>query len=298
MIITKIKQKSFCVLCLKIKMFAQFKKEVADNAVNALIQELNTTTKFGLVCPNHNGSHKDLTYQLMTESAQALRSGFERLVEVGLGFEGDVGRDLLRQARVEGKRAEQEMFSATDGVNTHKGALFCIGLFCVALGFLKKRGESLSPSSCGRVIAEACGGLCDRELSKFGNPTTHGEKMFAKYSVAGARALAEDGFSQVTQDFLPLWRDTFANAKDMDMAKTKFLAYVVSNTQDVNVLYRSDMPTLLFAQKKCRDLYDNFTPVLAKETEEWFVNRNLSCGGSADLLALTLFLHATCQEDK
>lgn len=267
-----------------------FEKNVADLAVNALIEELDTNVKFGLVCPTHNGSHKDLNYSLMKASAYALREGFMMLVKAGLEFEGDVATQLLPLARKIGKIAEEKMFDATQGVNTHKGALFCLGLFCISIGLLKKQSKQISPDACSQIIAESCCGLCQRELSKFGNATTHGEKMYAKYAVAGARELAEDGFGQVVKDFLPTWQRIKKETKDSDEAKTRFLAYVVSNTQDVNVLYRSDMPTLLFAQKKCRDLYENFDAMLAKQTEGWFVARNLSCGGSADLLALTLFL--------
>lgn len=269
-------------------MINKFKSVVASCATNALRQELDTKVKFGLVCPTHNGSHKDLNYELMNKSIDTLYDGFMQLVRVGYDLVDE--KDFLQKAREQGKIIEQNMFKATNGANTHKGALFCLGLFCVAIGVLFKRGKKFDALACGKIIANACQGICQKELTDKLVPSTHGEKVYLKYSVKGARQLAEDGFCQVLKDFLPKWKNLKNTQKDYELAKTQFLAYVVFNTQDVNVIYRSNMQTLCVAQKKCKELYDDFSITNAQATEKWFVDNNLSCGGSADLLALTLFL--------
>ena len=269
-------------------MIKDYKRFVANLATNALKQELDTQVKFGLVCPTHNGSHKDLNYELMNKSINALHDGFMQLVRVGYDLVDE--KDFLQKAREQGKIIEQNMFDATNGVNTHKGALFCLGLFCVAIGVLFKQGKKFDTNACCELIANACRGICQRELTDKLVPLTHGEKVYLKYSVKGVRQLAEEGFCQVVKDFLPKWKSIKNTQKDYELAKTQFLAYVVFNTQDVNVLYRSNMQTLLYAQKICKELYDDFSVDKAKTTEKWFVDNNLSCGGSADLLALTLFL--------
>jgi len=274
-------------------MINKFKRIVASCATNALKQELDTKVKFGLVCPTHNGSHKDLNYELMNKSIDTLYDGFMQLVQVGYDLVDQ--KDFLKEAREQGKIIEKNMFKATNGVNTHKGALFCLGLFCVAIGVLFKLGKKFDALACSELIAKSCQGICQRELSQITTPITHGEKIFAKYSVKGARQLAEEGFCQIIEDFLPKWKSIKNTQKDYELAKTQFLAYVMYNTQDVNVIYRSNMQTLLVAQNKCKELYDDFNIDKAKKTEKWFVDNNLSCGGSADLLALTLFLDNMAQ---
>ena len=276
-------------------MIKEFKRKVASCATNALKQELDTKVKFGLVCPMHNGSHKDLSYELMNKSIEVLFDGFMQLVQVGYDLTNE--QDFLAIARQQGKIIEKNMFDATNGVNTHKGALFCLGLFCVAIGVLFKQGKKFDALACGKIIANACQGICQKELTDKLVPSTHGEKVYLKYSVKGARQLAEDGFCQIIEDFLPKWQGIKKTQKDNDIAKTQFLAYVMFNTQDVNVLYRSNMATLVCAQNKCRELFDDFSIDKAKITQQWFIDNNLSCGGSADLLALTLFLDNMAQLD-
>lgn len=270
-------------------MTVDFFKKVADLATNALTEELNTSVKFGLVCPAHNGSHSDLTFELMQKSINSLYDGFVALAKAGFDFDGPL-KDLLGEARKVGLESEKAMFKATNGSNTHKGALFCVGLFCVAIGRLVGLGESFSPKSCSNVIAKICNGICKRELTNIFAPTTHGEKMYAKYSVSGARGSAEHGFCEAVEDFLPVWKQIKTQTANRDLAKTRLLAYIVSKTDDTNILYRSDKKTLALAQNKCRDLYFDFDGQKAKETEDWFINLNISCGGSADMLGLTLFL--------
>lgn len=278
-------------------MTVDFFKKVADLATNALTEELNTSVKFGLVCPSHNGSHDDLDFGLMKKSINSLYGGFVALVKLGFEFDAPL-ENLLYEARKIGRESEKAMFKATDGSNTHKGALFCVGLFCVAIGWLVGRGKSFSPQSCSKVIAKICEGICRRELASASTPTTHGEKMYAKYSVSGARGSAERGFLEAVEDFLPTWKQIKTQTANCDLAKTRLLAYIVSKTDDTNILYRSDEKTLALAQIKCRDLYLDFDEQKAKETEDWFINLNISCGGSADMLGLTLFLSSLEEFEK
>lgn len=267
-----------------------FDKLIALKAQNALREELNTSVKFGLVCPSHNGSHSDLDFALMNASIDALGDGFATLTATGRKIATECEENALALARSAGLKTEKDMFAATDGRNTHKGAIFCLGLFCVAVGRQKERGESFDAAGCGDFIAKTCAGMCKRELENVRTPLTHGEKVFARYGASGARGLAENGFDVVTGDFLPTAEKIFSEATDFDAAKTRLLAYIVSKTDDVNVLYRADADTLKSAQTLCGDLYRNFDVQKAKQTEKWFIEKNVSCGGSADLLSLTLFL--------
>lgn len=267
-----------------------FDKLIARKAQNALREELNTSVKFGLVCPSHNGSHSDLDFGLMNASIDALGDGFASLTATGRKIATEREKNALAPARSAGLKTEKDMFAATAGKNTHKGAVFCLGLFCVAVGRQKERGEIFDAAECGDFLAKICAGLCKRELENVKPPFTHGEKVFARYGASGARGLAENGFDVVIKDFLPTAEKVFNEATDFDAAKTRLLAYIVSKTDDVNVLYRADANTLKSAQTLCGDLYRNFDMQKAKQTEKWFIEKNVSCGGSADLLSLTLFL--------
>ncbi len=267
-----------------------FDRVVASKAANALRAELDTSVKFGLVCPKCDGSHKDIDYKIMSDSIDAIEGGFAALCMTGRRALKDGSDDLIESVKSAGIDTEKKMFCATDGKNTHKGAIFCIGWFCVAVGWLTERGERVTAAACRDFIAAACKGICERELASGKSAVTHGEKVFLRYGIKGARGLAENGFNVVTDDFLPTAKKIFSEISDFDIAKTKLLAYVASKTDDVNVLHRSDIGTLKRAKAKCRRLYRDFDIGRAKRTERWFVAKNVSCGGSADLMSLTLFL--------
>ena len=264
--------------------------KISDIAENALLQELHTTPKYGLVCPISCGSHSDMNYETFIYAIAALKQYFGQFAECAF-FNADK-TDLLLVSRPLGIEAEKAMLKATKGINTHKGALFCLGLCSLAIGYLLAKQKEVTLFNISQTIKAMCAGLCEKEfgLASQKKFPTHGEQMFIKYGVLGARGLAEKGYEEVIKTYVPLL-DELYKIHDKNQAHSRLLAKIASETEDINILYRSDYDTLKLAQDKCAQLYENYSVKEALKLNEWFIEKNISCGGSADILSLTLFLY-------
>ena len=98
--------------------------QIATFAVNALKLEVLTWPKPGLVSHVDSGSHHDMNATTLFASAEALRPYFAEL------FEAAATDAPLHKLQSIGRFAEKSMLIATCGVNTHRGAVFTLGLLC------------------------------------------------------------------------------------------------------------------------------------------------------------------------
>ena len=126
--------------------------QVAELAVRAAILEAAVSPKPGLVCLGSNGAHSDMDYPLFVRSAKALRPYFAQAYALGQSTHGLVPEQVFARLRPLGLRAEQDMLRATAGVNTHKGLIFSMGLFCAALGRLGATTGSDTGAISGRRL--------------------------------------------------------------------------------------------------------------------------------------------------
>lgn len=250
-----------------LRSFAQ--KRLADLAVEALLSEARLTPKPGLVDGRNNGAHRDMDLPLMEVSARSLRSFF--LEAARLGMER---RDCMPQLQEAGVAAEKAMFAATHGVNTHKGAIFSLGLLCAAsAGALAGYGEVFS-------LAE--------ELAKAARPAktsdTHGSRVRKAFGAGGARSEALSGFPHVRSALDLLRKGT---------SPLNVLLTLLARVEDSNLLWRGGQEGLTFVQERSGFILsqpeaDRMDLILA--LDDLCIQRNLSPGGSADLLAAALFL--------
>lgn len=245
---------------------------LAETAVQALIDEVELTPKPGLVDQHNNGAHRDMDLLLFHRSAKALAPYFREAVSLGLT--SDDCMPALQQA---GLRAEQAMLVATDGINTHKGAIYALGLVLAALGgVLARDGDVFA-----RAAALAAAGLPASD-------TTHGAQAKAKYHAGGARAEALSGF--------PHGRMAWAVLREHSGNPFPALLTLLSQVVDTNLLYRGGPEGLSFVQREAAAILagppDQYVPRL-EELDNACIARNLSPGGSADLLALGLLLYRT-----
>jgi len=243
---------------------------LASLAVQALKAEVALTPKPGLVDMANSGAHTDMDLPLFVKSAEALRPYFEEAVRLGLA-----GADAapLQQA---GLRAEKTMFEATGGINTHKGAIYGFGLLLCAMGHRLKRGCDLFDKA-----AELAAG-CKKAAEQ-----THGSIVLKKHGAGGARQEALSGF--------PTARYGAKILAETGDGHTAFLSLLL-RCEDTNLLYRGGKEGLDFARDWASRVLNapaELRPSLLKEMDEAFISRNLSPGGTADLLALSLFLHRT-----
>ena len=247
----------------------------------ALQAELDTTPKPGLVDRNDNGAHRDMDYALMHRSIQALQPYFVRLAQIG--FDNPQPRhDEIQQVGIEAERA---MFKATGGVNTHKGALFSIGLAAVALG-----GMACSNNAQLHSLSNSIASLASLFPDTSG---THGSKAKANNKLKGALDNAREGYTQLFKAWLPFYLDRLAEGDRYALHKT--LLRIMCDLDDTNIVYRTSMETMQEVQAEARRMLEHIpetthfeAALQAMNTD--YIRRNISPGGSADMLSLVVFL--------
>lgn len=271
---------------------------VATRAYFALNQEVSTTPKPGLVDRNNRGAHRDMGIKHFFASANALRSFFCRFAEEGFLTRELLPEETFRRTRAIGMEAEAAMLQATHGVNTHKGAIFSMGLLCAAAGRLSP--ENWQPETLLCECAAMTKGLVTADLAGITaeNAQTAGEKLYAAYGITGVRGQAEAGFPAVREVGLPIFRQGLEQGLSVNDAGAVTLLHLLAATDDTNLIHRSDRTTQLQIKTRIAAMLqeDPFPSMDAIETlDEEFIKKNLSPGGSADLLAVTYFLYFLSQ---
>lgn len=250
---------------------------VPQLAEDALWHELELTPKPGLVDRCNNGSHRDMDHALFTRSIKAIAPWFERFAALGEEHADKPAADQLRLLRPVGIACEQAMYNATGGVNTHKGGVFALGLLCFAAG----RVSAVSADSLCLEVAEICRGLVRRELHARSATATAGERQFRQFGLTGARGEAESGFATV-RSVLPHRR------RDQPHA---LLLRLMAVNPDSNLVSRGGMSGLRYVQDYARRLLqDGWDRHALEEMDQALIARNLSPGGSADLLSVAWVL--------
>jgi len=266
---------------------------IADQAVLALLRELAAWPKPGLVSRVDSGSHRDMDAAVMRASAQSLRPFFAELATAGQHRAG------LTHLRAIGLRAEATMLAATGGINTHRGAIFGMGLLCAAAG------EVAAMSADGTAVARSrLGGMVMRrwaaEITCGPIPLfSHGTAALRRYGAGGARAEAAGGFRSVYEVGWPALRQGRAlQPNDADAAPVQACFALIAAVGDTNLLHRGGVDGMRFAAESAAAFLARGgvgAPdwhARAVEVHEAFIARRLSPGGCADLLAMTLFVDA------
>ncbi|MBQ1235049.1 MAG: triphosphoribosyl-dephospho-CoA synthase CitG [Oscillospiraceae bacterium] len=270
---------------------------VADLAVQALLDEVHTTPKPGLVDLNNCGSHTDMDVVSFEKSAHALRPYFVDCVNIGIQTANLPPQEAFAVLRQRGLQAEKEMYAATGGVNTHKGAVFSMGILCCSYGRLwKAENQHISVSDIADVASAMTRGTMENDyLQMQGKADTVGQRLLNQYRITGARGEAADGFPGVFCIGLPAYKQALqAGLSPNDAAAVALLA-LISRVADANLYKRGGMEGAEFAKERANTLMKAFPHIDMSEIEKLdreFIERNLSPGGCADLLALTLFVHS------
>ena len=268
---------------------SSFPARLAALAEHSLCLEIETWPKPGLVSHIDNGSHADMDAATFRRSAAAIRPYFAELAEAGAR---GAAMPALRKI---GLRAERAMLAATGGVNTHRGAIFGLGLLCAAAG-ARDAGHADAQLSLGAVVAQLWGRdiLAGPRL-----PDSHGERAGRRYGAGGARREAAEGFPSVYDIGLPALREAGRLAPDDEEAlRVQACFALIAAVEDTNLLHRGGLDGLRFAQRSARAFLEQGGVGqadwrgAAAAVHHAFVERRLSPGGAADLLALCVFLGA------
>jgi triphosphoribosyl-dephospho-CoA synthetase len=248
-------------------------------AADALRAELNTTPKPGLVDRNDNGAHQDMNLAMMNRSINALQPYFVRLALLG-------STDLMpdaEQVRQIGIEAEQAMLNATNGVNTHRGALFSTGLTTLAAAWCMAHDGKVLEKQLQHLIMQVASGF---------PPTagTHGNDAVNAHRVMGALDFAKDGYMTLFNNWLPAYRRYLA--EDAETANHRLLLLIMSQLDDTNVIHRVGYEQAQQVKREAQALLNNYSESAMEQMNRDYIARNISPGGSADMVALTLFIHS------
>lgn len=248
---------------------------VADLAERALRLELDTTPKPGLVDRRDNGAHKDMDYALMSKSISALRPCLTRLA---VESAKDIDPAKIKEIGIE---AEKAMLKATGGVNTHKGALFCIGLSVAAASCLA--------CSTGAVEAYSFKELVSRAASEIPSARgTHGAEAKRSFKAVGALENARAAYPELFADWLPYYRSLEGDP----FRCHKTLLHIMTTLDDTNILHRRGAEGLAHAEAEAARLLEDFSESGLSSLNKDFIRENISPGGSADMLSLTIFIES------
>lgn len=266
----------------------------ASLAVRALLYEVCTTPKPGLVDRANNGSHRDMDIFTFMDSAAELWPYFAGCLRVGRATAARPAPETFAALRWPGKLAEGRMLAATGGVNTHKGAIFSLGLACGALGRLDREDWG-KPDRVLAQVAAMTAGAVQRELAGSGGAATAGERFYRSYGVTGVRGQAEAGFPAVLEHGLPVLERGLEQGKSLEQAGSAALLALLAHTDDTNMIARGGIEGQRRESARLRALLAQ-EPYPAEETvaalDAEYIQQNLSPGGSADLLALCYLLHS------
>lgn len=273
-------------------------QEIGRFGVQSLLYEVAVTPKPGLVDRRNAGAHKDMDCFTFLASASALAPYFTQFAQAGAEYSMQKPKVLFRAIRPIGISAEKCMFEATAGVNTHKGAIFSLGLACSAAGVLSANDMELTPENVAGYVSQMTEGICAEEYQGIETKKnlTKGEQIYLSYGLTGVRGEAEQGFKSVLRYSYPVLEGCLLRGITVNESMLQAYLHLVGNVDDTNVLGRHDMEVSAYVKAKTKKLLEaggalkSENMALLEAMDDDFIAKNISPGGCADLLALTMFL--------
>ena len=279
----------------KLSPFDADLQKVGQYLTQAILLEVSTHPKPGLVTRLSNGAHKDMSIFTFMMSSAVLSKAFNDLQDIGQAHRGTLA-ELFCKLRSYGVGAEAELLRVTKGVNTQRGILFAGGIVSAVSGYAMNMG--LSRDALLPMIKEMAAGLVAKELKNLDHAAmTAGEKLYYKYGITGIRGEVENGFPSVVNYGLPALEDAFDKGATINDALVYALISLMTVVEDSNVIWRTDYDTLLEVQRIAKNILSLGSVFTEKgrmaiaETERYFLQRRISPGGSADLLSVTITLY-------
>jgi len=269
----------------------------------ALREEALLTPKPGLVDRRGSGAHADMDLAMLLCSADALEPHLVRLAECAAAM--PFGAALRARLGAIGRNAETAMLAATGGINTHRGAIWALGLLIAGFASLSASDDDAELEDAETEIDAHAICRCAARIAHL--PTvarvsvSHGKAMLARYGVGGARGEAQNGFFHVRELALPVLRGARTRYGDERTARLHALIALIARVDDTCLLYRGGAEALAFAQRGAQCVLDfgldNDGGWRAlDELDRGLIARNASPGGSADLLAAALLLDRIDEE--
>jgi holo-ACP synthase/triphosphoribosyl-dephospho-CoA synthase len=266
----------------------QLSHKIVSVAIRSILYELSLTPKPGLVDASGNGVHIDMNFTLFIDSTAVISQHFIALFRAGNDCKPDDLKKSLPLIRNIGLIMEKEMFNQTKGINTQKGIIFLMGISLFSVGYVFRDKDIFDQKLFINTVKTICLNLVEHEFNGQKAKLSHGEHCFDKHRIGGVRQEAELGFPSVFLHALPV----LESEKQLEnKALFKTLVTLMAEVDDTNVLFRSDMQTLRMLQNKCGMVASDFTMESYAEIIDFCRRKNISPGGSADLLSITIFIY-------
>lgn len=268
-------------------------------ALEAMLLEVSATPKPGLVDRNNSGAHKDMNFFTFMKSAASLAKSFTEFSQEG--FTGGANKippaEVFPAVREIGVEAEKRMFTATGGINTHKGEIFSLGLLSACAGYIAGSGREVTADETMTLAGEMCAGICERDFAgvRDKNPAmlTKGERVYLTHGITGIRGEAEAGYPSVRAAGLPALREYISRGMNLNDAMSFTLIHIMAHAHDTNIISRHDVKTADEVMTLARGMIESgFGLEDIRRLDGEFIGRWISPGGAGDLLAVTYFLHS------
>ncbi|MDO5088207.1 MAG: citrate lyase holo-[acyl-carrier protein] synthase [Leptotrichiaceae bacterium] len=261
--------------------------KLSTAALEGLIYEVSCYPSFGLVSPLSTGSHKDMDFYTFLESGFSIEKAFYQMARIGYS---DTDMDTaFSTAREIGKKAEISMMKITGNVNTHRGLIFLMGIVILASARNFYSGKNIKKMP--ELIKEITKNILDdfKNIEKKEN-LTNGEKLYIKYGFTGIRGEVREGLTDIFEDILPFYNGKL-KCYDKNTVCSMTLIKLMSIINDSTIVHRHGMDTLNEVKNRAASLIGVSEQKKLKDFEKWCIENNISPGGSADILAVVIFLH-------
>ncbi|MBN1331021.1 MAG: triphosphoribosyl-dephospho-CoA synthase [Candidatus Heimdallarchaeota archaeon] len=273
--------------------------KIGSNITKALLLEVITTPKPGLVDRINSGAHKDMCIQTYMISSAAISHFMAIGAQIGIEHRGELS-ELLPKIRSIGLSAEEEMFLATNNTNTQKGLIFSGMLIAAASGYLITRETGdLKIIKILQTVQEITKGIVQKELmlmDKNLEKITAGEWIFLDTGITGIRGEAEKGYPNAEAAYQVI-KKALSSGISLERASVMALLFLMTRVDDTNILARHGSETLTYVRNAANklvlseDVYSDEWLERVRNLDKEFIEQNISPGGCADLLAVALMLH-------
>lgn len=269
--------------------------KISNAALKALLYEVSVSPKPGLVDRFNNGSHTDMDMFTFIDSSVALNTYFYDCAQITLDNHNLSYDDLFKLLRKRGIQADEDMLSSTKNINTHKGAVFSIGLLASAAALTYMNYEKFDSDKIFFEAGEICRHSFLKDFDNIDyNNKTNGENIYLKHGIKGIRGEAASGFPTIRNQSLPFLYSLENTNLSFNDKCILTLIKIMSVADDTNIVSRGNVDSLSYVKEKSKSILDMPLDSQIKEVHEFdkdLISKNLSPGGSADLLAATLMVY-------
>lgn len=276
-------------------------RRIGKVALEAMLLEVAASPSPGLVDRFNSGAHSDMDIITFLKSSTVLSDYMVDFAKAGWEHQG-TPKELFAILRHIGKKAEEQMLEATNGVNTQKGILFLLGVLTAAAGFTFRRTKSLTAKAVAAAASSMCEGIVEKELESLKSKKperqlTAGEYFYLSFGFTGVRGEVESGLPTVFNYGLPFLKEALGKGLSENDALIHTLLALMSGTEDTTILHRHGIETLRKVQADAKQTlcmggyYTAEGRQKVKLLDEQYSQGRISPGGSADLLAVTWFLY-------